>query len=282
MIKIAIEKELLGADGPMQLEVNLQIQKGEFVAISGASGSGKTTLLRIIAGLESATGSIVVNDMHWLEKNRARKPQKRHVGFVFQDYALFENMTLIENLLFVKKDPALATRLLALSDLTQLQNRYPQTLSGGQKQRLSLCRAMMQTPEILLLDEPLSALDQQMRQKLQTDILTLHKEFGTTTIMVTHEPSEIYRLASRLIRLEQGKIIQDGAPKELLLQTTGSQKLSFIGTLLELKKVDTIVVAIVAIGQQIVEVVLSEKDAQNFTLGQSITLSTKAFAPTLH
>ncbi|HHS93439.1 MAG TPA: ABC transporter ATP-binding protein, partial [Campylobacterales bacterium] len=122
-------------------------------------------------------------------------------------------------------------------------------------------------------------LDPTMRTKLQNEILQLHKEFGTTTIMVSHDPSEIYRLASRVVVLNLGKVINDGKPKEILLQTTGSQKFSFKGELLEIMKVDVIYLAIVAIGQQLVEVVISEYEAQNLKVGDSLNISTKAFAP---
>lgn len=281
MIDIKIQKELLGALGTLELDVELQIKEGEFLALSGTSGSGKTTLLRIIAGLEKAEGSIEVAQKSWLNAAIALSPQKRSIGFVFQEYALFDNMTVLQNLLFVAKDKSLALRLLELTELTELQKRYPKTLSGGQKQRLSLCRALMQKPKLLLLDEPLSALDPSIRAKLQIQILKLHKEFGTTTIMVSHDPSEIYKLASRVVVLENGKIIKDGKPKELLLKQNGSQKFSFSGELLALKKVDIIYVAVVAIGQQIVEIVLSNEEAQKHKVGDSVTISTKAFAPTL-
>ena len=281
MIDIAIEKELHGAAGDMQLAVNLNIKKGEFVALSGKSGSGKTTLLRILAGLEAAEGRITVATKEWLNEKTSLAVQKREIGFVFQDYALFENMTIEQNLLFVANDKALTKQLLELTELTALKNRHPHALSGGQKQRVSICRALMRRPKILLLDEPLSALDSAMRTKLQNELLTLHKEFQTTTIMVSHDPSEIYRLASRVIVLENGAVVNDGKPTDVLLKKQGSQKFSFEGELLEIKKVDVIFIAIVAIGQQLVEVVLSHNEADKLTIGDKVTLSTKAFSPTL-
>ncbi len=139
----------------------------------------------------------------------------------------------------------------------------------------------MNRPKILLMDEPLSALDSNMRTKLQDEILTLHKEFGTTTIMVSHDSSEIYRLANRMVVLNYGQIISDGTPKEILLKTKGSQKFSFEGELLDIVKVDVIYVAIVSIGQQLVEVVVSKDEVINLEIGQRVTLSTKAFSPTI-
>jgi molybdate transport system ATP-binding protein len=140
---------------------------------------------------------------------------------------------------------------------------------------------MMGRPQLLLLDEPLSALDPVMRAALQQEILALHREFGTTTVMVSHEPSEIYRMAERVIVLEQGQVCADGSPKEVLLRTTGSQKFSFEGEILEIVPADVIAVAIIAIGQQIVEIVIGTREREMFEVGDRVTVSTKAFAPTL-
>ncbi|MCT7481814.1 ABC transporter ATP-binding protein [Aliarcobacter cryaerophilus] len=279
MISLNIKKELHGSNGVMNLDINLSLQNGEFVALSGVSGSGKTTLLRVLAGLEEAFGEIIVDGEIWLNEKIKKPIQKRDIGFVFQDYALFPNLSVIDNLLYVKKDKDLAKQLLSLTDLYELKNRYPNSLSGGQKQRVSLCRALMKRPKILLMDEPLSALDPHMRLKLQDEILTLHKEFKTTTIMVSHDPSEMYKLASRVLVLKDGKIIDDGLPKDILLKTQGSQKFSFEGELLDIIKVDVINIAIVAIGQQIVEVVLSNDETEKLQIGQKVNVSTKAFTP---
>lgn len=188
------------------LELKLSINRGEFVAIVGDSGSGKTTLLRVIAGLERASGIIEVNGEYWLKNNRSLPPQKRSIGFVMQDYALFENMSVIENLLFVKKDYSLAKRLLKSVDLWDLKDRLPSSLSGGQKQRVALTRAIIKKPKLLLLDEPLSALHPAMRYTLQQEILDLHKEFNLTTLLVSHDISEVAKLANRVISIENGKI----------------------------------------------------------------------------
>lgn len=220
MIQIDIHKRLHGSHGDMHLDVNLEIQKGEFVALMGKSGSGKTTLLRVLAGLEKAEGKIAVEDIIWLHRQKMLPPQQREIGFIFQDYALFDNMSVEENLLFVNDDEVLARRLLEMTELTALAYRNVKGLSGGQKQRVSLCRAMMKKPKLLLMDEPLSALDPAMRTKLQDEILKLHQTFGTTTIMVSHDTDASYHLADRILVLDQGKIIADGTPKEILLQTS--------------------------------------------------------------
>ncbi len=129
MISLNIKKELHGSNGVMNLDINLSLQNGEFVALSGVSGSGKTTLLRVLAGLEEAFGEIIVDGEIWLNEKIKKPIQKRDIGFVFQDYALFPNLSVIDNLLYVKKDKDLAKQLLSLTDLYELKNRYPKSLS---------------------------------------------------------------------------------------------------------------------------------------------------------
>lgn len=281
MIDINISKELHGTSKDMLLDVNIKIQKHDFLALTGQSGSGKTTLLRILAGLDMANGEIKVDNEIWQNHNTFLPPQKRKIGFVFQNYALFPNKNVIENLLFVSQDKDLADHLLKITELKELSNRYPDTLSGGQKQRVSICRALMGRPKILLMDEPLSALDSVIRDKLQNEILSLHEEFKTTTILVTHNPDEIYRLSNRMVILKNGKIVEDSTPSKILLKTNGSQKFSFEGKLLDIVKKDVINVAIIAIGAQIVEVVISTDELKGLKIGDIISISTKAFSPNI-
>ena len=211
MMKLLLQYLMIKVDTKLEFGKDLifsykfTINRGDFVALTGSSGSGKSTLLRVLAGLEEAKGEIEVFGRNW----QSLPPQKREIGFVFQDYALFENMSVEQNLLFVKKDRDLANYLLELTKLSELKNRYPKRLSGGQKQRVALCRALMKQPKILLLDEPLSALDWSMRKILQEEILKLHREFNLTTIMVSHDRSEIYKLANRVIKLEQGRVVDN-------------------------------------------------------------------------
>lgn len=282
MIHCVINKELHGSNGLIELATDLFVTQGSFTALTGASGSGKTTLLRILAGLETVSyGKIIVDDEVWLdsEKKIFLPPQKRSIGFVFQDYALFMNMSVEENLLYVNKDHELAEELLEMTGLSALRDRYPGTLSGGQKQRVTLCRAMMKKPKLLLLDEPLSAIDIQMRASLQQTLLKLHQTFGMTTIMVSHDPSEIYRLSDRVLLMEQGSIVNDGTPKDILLKTRGSQKFSFEGEVLSIERVDLLYIAVIAIGQQLVEVVLNDAEAATVKAGDRVQVGTKAFAP---
>jgi len=285
MIKLNIEKELFGSSGQMNLEMKLDIKQGEFIVLTGVSGSGKTTFLRILAGLEKIdSGFIKVNEKVWIDTSNNKSallPQKRNIGYLFQDYALFPNMSVLKNLTFAKNDKTFALSLLELVGLEELKDTMPSQLSGGQKQRVALCRAMISKPQILLLDEPLSALDLDMRKKLQEDIKLFHEEFNTTTIMVSHDPSEIYKLSSRVLLLDNGKIIKDACAKEVLLKTSGSQKFSFEGELLEIYQADILNIAVVSIANQLVKVVLDSSQAQELQVGDIVTISTKAFAPTI-
>jgi len=226
-----LEVEVFKEISEVSLEVKFSVSEHDFVAISGKSGSGKTTLLRIIAGLEDAKGVIRAFGKDWLNKDVFVKPQKRGIGFVFQDYALFENMSVEQNLLYVDNDKKLANHLLEITQMIDYKSRHPRSLSGGQKQRVALCRALMSRPKLLLLDEPFSALDLAMRKKLHQDIENFRSEFGTTTIMVSHDINEIYRLASRVIILDNGKITQEGNPKELLFKDLEQMRKELADTL---------------------------------------------------
>ncbi len=208
-LHIAITKPLRGTMGTMVLDVDLHIAAGSIVAITGISGSGKTTLLRILAGLESAEGSIHFGETVWLNGGYFLPPQERGIGLVFQEYALFPHMTVEEHLRYVRQDPGLVERLLNMTKLMGLRDRRPAALSGGQKQRVALARAMMHRPRLLLLDEPLSALDASMRLFLRAKILEIHREFSMTTLLVSHDAEEVAQMADRVIRIEQGRVVAD-------------------------------------------------------------------------
>lgn len=222
MIDINIERKLVGADGEIHLKIETSISQGEIVAIYGPSGAGKSSLLRMIAGLMNPTkGKIDVAGERWYDSNTSfiMKPQLRSVGMVFQDYSLFPNMTVRENLEFALakgQQPAIVDDLLTTIELTNLQSKMPAILSGGQKQRVALARALIRKPKVLLLDEPMSALDTDMRMKLQDYILQFHNEFQLTTIIVTHDIQELNKLANRVIILEHGKILKECSPAQLL------------------------------------------------------------------
>ena len=213
MLHIDIKKRLFGSEGEFTLRVKQDVNRGDFIVIMGESGSGKTTLLRIVAGLERAEGEIFVDDTVWLKGRFSLAIQKRNVGFVFQDYALFDNMSVKENLLFVNPNDSLAQRLMEMTGIAGLSSRNVRRLSGGQKQRVALARALMRRPKLLLMDEPFSALDPRMRKDLREKIRRLHEEFGTTTLMVSHDIIEAKHLADSVWFVD--KRVEPVSPKSL-------------------------------------------------------------------
>ncbi len=222
MIEIAVKKELHGADGAINLHFETSIQPGELVTIYGSSGAGKTSILRMLAGLLNPdTGVIRCKGLVWFDKDRKInvKPQARGIGMVFQDYSLFPNMTVRENLEFAldkTQDKGVVDELLLLTELTGLSGRRPSVLSGGQKQRVALARALVRKPKLLLLDEPFSALDVEMQSKLQDYILQAHREFGLTTLLISHDILEVVKMSRRVIVLKDGKIDKEGSPEDVL------------------------------------------------------------------
>ena len=201
-------------------DISLEVQEGEFCSLLGASGSGKTTLLRVIAGFESPDkGSLEING-----RNLNSLPiANRNIAMVFQNYALFPHMSVRENVAFglemqKLKKIDINTRVneaLKLVDLRNEATRFPNQLSGGQQQRVALARAIVIKPSLLLMDEPLGALDKNLRKEMQAQIKELHKNINVTIIYVTHDQEEAMYLSDRIVLLDQGKIIQSGTCKEL-------------------------------------------------------------------
>ena len=216
-------------------DVNFDVQEGEFVCILGPSGCGKTTLLRVIAGLESQSeGEINQNN-----KNISQlPPDQRDFGIVFQSYALFPNLTVKNNISFGLKTrkqnkDAIDRRvdeLLNLVGLSDHINKYSAQLSGGEQQRVALARALAPSPGLLLLDEPLSALDAKVRQHLRLEIKNLQRKLGVTTIMVTHDQEEALTMADRIILMNKGVIEQEGSPQDIYSKPTTAFSANFIGT----------------------------------------------------
>ena len=280
MITIDCKKKI---SDDFSIDARLEINKGSFVCLYGRSGSGKTTLLRILAGfLRADSGSIKDGDRVLQEGTEFLSAGKRRIGFLFQDYALFENMSVTGNLLFARNDPQKAAMLLEILELSEFAKSGVEGLSGGQKQRVALARALMQEPEILLLDEPLSALDFTMREKIQEYLLKIHEQFHQTVILVSHDVSEIYRLCKRVYEMKDGRIVRTGTPEEIFLKTSGSQKFSFAGKIVDLQARDGVKVAVVAIGSQLCEVVLSNAEADGLQVGDEVKTGAKAFNITLH
>ena len=284
MITVRVKKKLLSADGPIGLDVDVQIQGHEIVTLFGPSGAGKTSILRMVAGLINPDeGYIEVNGDVWFDsQKRINKPvQERRISFVFQDQNLFPHMTVEENLRYAlgdKKDGHLISDFLKMVDLTALRNQRPHLLSFGQRQRVALIRALLQKPKIFLLDEPLSSLDVPLRLKLQDDILALHRKFEVPTIFVTHDLSETFKLSHQIFFLEQGKITKSGKPGEIFGDSL-SGKFKFIGSILELVKEDFLYIVTIQIGQNLTKVVATEDEVQGMNVGDRVIVSAKAFNP---
>lgn len=285
MIKLNLHKKLRTGGGEMNLQVETEIKTGSLTTIYGPSGAGKTSVLRMVAGLLTPDhGTIELNGHLWFESTQKinLKPQLRKVGFVFQEYALFPHMTVRENLEFAlekKQVSNVINELIELIELGDLENRKPETLSGGQKQRVALARALVRKPEILMLDEPLSALDQVMRSKLQDYILQIHKEYNLTTLLVSHEMGEVFKMSDEVIVLEEGKIKQQGAPSVLFSNNQVSGKFQFTGEVLNIQKEDIIYIISVLIGNNLVKVVADEREAVQLAIGDKVLVASKAFNP---
>jgi putative spermidine/putrescine transport system ATP-binding protein len=215
-------------------DVSLDIAPGEFVTLLGPSGSGKTTTLMMLAGFEIPTaGEIYVDD----DPIAAVPPYRRNIGMVFQNYALFPHMTVGENIAFPLQMRKLGrseiTRktqeVLALVGLPGYEGRYPRQLSGGQQQRVAVARALVFNPRVLLMDEPLGALDKQLRERLQLEIKALHDQLGVTIIYVTHDQEEALVMSDRIAVMNEGHIEQCGPPTELYDEPSTRFVASFIG-----------------------------------------------------
>jgi sulfate/thiosulfate transport system ATP-binding protein len=215
-------------------DVSIRVEDGSLTALLGPSGSGKSTLLRVIAGLESPdSGTVEIAG----RDATAVPPQKRGIGFVFQHYAAFKHMTVRENVAFglrVRKRPkpeiaAKVSELLRIVGLDGYQGRYPAQLSGGQRQRMALARALAVEPEVLLLDEPFGALDANVRAELREWLRRLHDEVHVTTVLVTHDQEEAMEVADRIVVLNQGRVEQDGPPRELYERPANPFVMGFLG-----------------------------------------------------
>lgn len=277
MLKVDICKIFKNKHSDFKLQAKFEIQQGEFLVIFGKSGSGKTTLLKVIAGFEKALGICEFNNEIFFNQKQFLSIQKRNIGFLFQDYALFENMNVEQNLLFAKNDQKFANELLELLNLSSHRKNHILELSGGQKQRVALARALMRKPKLLLLDEPFSALDNEIKLNLHDYLLNIHKIYNITTILITHDVSEAYKLANEVIILDQGQIIKQGNPSEVFLKTQGSQKFAIKARILKLQPQDSIIVAILSIGSQITQIALSPLEAQNLKENDEVIISQKAF-----
>lgn len=215
-------------------DVSLEVKKGEFLTILGPSGSGKTSLLKLIAGFEElSSGSIHLNHQDITKK----KPYERDIGMLFQNYALFPHMTVEENVAYPLKIRKVdkgqikerVSKILDLVHLSQYGDRYPHKLSGGQQQRVALARAIVFNPPLLLLDEPLGALDKNLRERMQLEIKHIQEKVGITTISVTHDQQEALTMSDRICIMNHGAIEQIAIPEEIYTKPINRFVAEFIG-----------------------------------------------------
>ncbi|HYK45973.1 MAG TPA: ABC transporter ATP-binding protein [Parafilimonas sp.] len=278
MIRFNLQKKLFAADGTMQLNVSCSIDAGRFVSLYGTSGAGKTSILRMLAGfLKPDNGQIQFDDDVWFDHQNKIDvpPQKRNIGFVFQDYALFPNMTVKENLQFALKKGEAQTIIRELMDLTELEslsNRNVLTLSGGQKQRVALARALVRKPKLLLLDEPLSAIDNELRVKLQDILMRLHRNYDLTAILVSHDITELSRLSDEIFLIDAGTIKIHGSPAEIFYsEDNHSNKVT--GSIAEIRKEASTWFLYIAVGNQLLKQPVAENDINEFAKGDKVVFT---------
>lgn len=284
MIEIDIKKSFKHKKENIDFHFKTNLEENSINAIFGQSGTGKTTFLRLISGLETPeSGHIKVGESTWFnsQNNINLIPQKRDVGFVFQDYALFPNMSVIENLRFAQKekDEDFLKELLEIVELTKFKNSLPSALSGGQKQRTALARAVAKKPKLFLLDEALSALDSTMRQQLQNDIKKIHEAFKMTTLIISHDIAEVYKLASHVKVVHNGEIIKEGTPDILFDESKISGKFKFSAKILKIQKADTIFIVTLLIEGNLTKVVATQEEVKNMNIGDDVLVASKAFNP---
>jgi molybdate transport system ATP-binding protein len=285
VIHINVKKMLLSNTGVMTLDICADIPLGKLTALFGQSGSGKTTLLRMLAGLmKPDSGIIEVADTVWFDSNKKINlpPQQRNIGMMFQDYALFPNMTVEQNIKFAQNEynNLLTNQLLEIFDLTEFAKSRPANLSGGQRQRVALARALARMPQLLLLDEPLSALDAGMRVTLQDEIARTHNLFGTTTLLVSHDLHEIFRLSSNVLCIHNGEVTKEGNPVDVFFNSSISGKFQVIGQIAAIEKQDVVnIVTVVTGNNNVVKVIALDEDLIQLTEGDRVQVSSKAFNP---
>ena len=275
-------RDLQKSFGPVRAvdQVTLDIFRGEFFALLGPSGCGKTTLLRMLAGFETADSGAI--EIEGIDISRV-PPYIRPVNMMFQSYALFPHMTVVENIAFgLKQEHMLKVEtarrvdeMLTLVELTAQSNRRPDQLSGGQRQRVALARALAKRPKLLLLDEPLAALDKRLRERTQFELMNIQQKLGITFVIVTHDQTEAMTMASRMAVMDRGQIRQIGSPANVYEQPNSRFVADFIGD------VNLFAGEIIALSDTIVTIKTPDapnpvnvaRDVRKLTVGQSVAIA---------
>ncbi|WP_281612545.1 ATP-binding cassette domain-containing protein [Flammeovirga sp. SubArs3] len=286
MILIDVQHKFPNSNTSINFKIEGELQR--FYGVYGHSGAGKSTLLNIICGfITPQKGKIIINDEIWFDatKNINLSPQKRSIGMVFQDYALFPNMSVKENLEYAlpkKKDKAVLQDLVELMELESILNQFPPTLSGGQKQRVALARSVVQQPKLLLLDEPLAALDQEMRLRLQDYLQQLHQQYRLTTFLISHDIAEMYKLCQQIIAIDSGKVTAIKSPSEFFQGQKSHGKFQFTAKVLDVIHQDIMHVVSLLIGEEVVRVVVDPELGHTLKSHDTVVVTTKAFQPIIH
>lgn len=280
MIEVNLKKQLNTPSGNMSLSIDMNIIQGKIITLYGESGAGKTSVLRMIAGLLSPDeGSIVVNKEVWFnsKENINLKPQERKIGFVFQDFALFSNMTVRGNLEYAlnkEQNKKEIDEIILAMELGDLQHKKVDKLSGGQKQRVALARGLVQSPDILLLDEPLSALDNKMRSKLQDYVLKYHTNRKNTIILISHDIDEILKLSDEVYCIKNGSIVESGIPSKIF-KSPVKKSVQLEGIITNLQKEETNTVATINIGNSFFKISIPDLEAKDYCIGATINLDSQ-------
>lgn len=272
MLEVNISKSLHTESGYNRLNIEFTANN-KVLAISGKSGSGKTTLLRMLAGITTPDdGYIKLSGKTWFDKRQSYvlPVQKRNVGFVFQDYALFPHLTVYGNIAFSGCSKKRVESLLSLFNLSNLAKRLPARLSGGQRQRVAIARALASSPSLLLLDEPLSALDNDAKTRFREEFSSILEEVGVMAILVSHDTTDITGLASRVIEIGEGHILKDGSPLEIYKQGGNIVEMRFTGEVLDIQSMGTLSRVLLQTEESIIESKLNAFEVQNLSIGSCV------------
>lgn len=266
------------------LDVSFEIPRGKVTALFGPSGAGKSSILRIISGLETADGGIILHGREvWFDDKQKihLPPQRRSIGFVFQDFALFPHLTVERNVAYGIKEKRRLNELkdlISLVGLSGYERYYPAQLSGGQKQRVALIRALARKPDLLLLDEPLSALDWETRRQLQEDLKKIIKQFHVTTLYVTHDVTEVYKLADYVVVLESGRVVKQGTPEEVFLGKKLSTRIQIVGKVVSIESDPIMAVVTVLHDDQYFKTLIDTEEVGrlNLKIGNDVVIGAKS------
>ena len=285
MIKARFKKQMQTPQGIECLDIDLTIPDAGFITLFGESGAGKTTLLRILAGLtRPQEGYIEVDGEVWFDDQKGidLPAQLRKAGFVFQENSLFPHMTVRQNLEYAlssnKEQGSIDEWVLAMG-LKGLEGQTPDKISGGQKQRVALIRALISKPKVLLLDEPLSDLDIHARLNLQDEIIKAHHKTKITTILVSHDLAEVFKLSNKVFIIDHGKVIRSGTPQEVFVNNNFSGKFKFTGEIIEIQKDGVLNILTLSIGNHLTKVAATDEEISGLFVGSKVIVAAKAFNP---